>query len=166
MHAREVDVGDALEVRARALQLVALGIGEAHAQRPQATHAAVVGGRAAKRHGYLVKAPLERIANELAGAIGGGVEGIAKLVRHQGQPRSRCHLDERAVLVEHAVANLHLVHQRTVDAKALQGPAHGAHHCLGGALAAVRHRHAGALAAAKHLLSCLLQQLGRGFAAQ
>ena len=103
---------------------------------PERSEAAVGGGRAADRHDHASGAHLDGLADQLAGAGSGGVEGLVLLsASGQQQPRRRRHLDDRRRALE-APARLDGLPQRAGHGGAAVGPAQNGER----ALATVGHR--------------------------
>jgi hypothetical protein len=110
----------------------------AHAAQP-----AVGGGRAAEAHDDLLRAQVECLVDELAGAGGGGGHGIvARGAADQREPGGASHLDDRRAAMESPLG-LHRVAQWAGD----RAGAVGAAECFQGALTTVGHRLLDALVA-------------------
>lgn len=81
---------------------------EAHAQRLRKTCPRIIRRRAADAEDDFRDAPLDRIADQLAGAVGGGDERVALLLGNQRQAGGLRHLDHRRLAVaEEAVRSEH-----------------------------------------------------------
>ena len=136
-----VDAADLLQVFPAAIQLPALRIQEANAQGADTAHAAVVGGAAADGNGQLREALVQGVADQLAGAVAGGAQGVPLVHGHHGQAGGRRHFQHRPVFVQPAVAGLGGLHQRSVHQGLHPAAVLRRHHRVGGALAAVGYGH-------------------------
>ena len=72
-----------------------LRVEKAVAQGLEHPHTAVVGGAASDAHQKTAAALGDGVSDDLPHAVGGGVQGIALGLRHQGETRSPGHLHHR-----------------------------------------------------------------------
>ena len=123
------------------------------------TLAAIVGGAAPHRDGDIPDAPFQGVPDQLAGAIAGGLHGVALFRGHQGQARGLGHLDDGPPAGQQAIGCLHRRSHGAPDFHRPDASLQLGHHGLHGPLSAVGHQHPLGDRLGKHLSHRLFQQL-------
>ena len=112
IHARDVHDAQPFQRRAAEGKLSSRRVPERHAQRLRHARAAVVCGGAAQADEEFPASRIQRRAHQLAGAVGGGEFGAARLRLRQRQPGGGTHLDDRDAVVQNGEAARHAIAHR------------------------------------------------------
>ena len=147
-------MGDFVQRSAGGNKLPALSVREADAQRRSAAAAAIVGGAAAQSQQNAGIAPLYRVADKLAHAVGCGDAGVLAVI---GQRKARAgrHFDHGLLFLQLEVGRLHALPKGALHPDCHQFAAADLLEAGHGAFATVRHRDAHQLARREHILKAL-----------
>ena len=138
---RNIDTLQPSQRRAAVGQRNPVSVKEGRAKGGCHSRTGVVGGAAAEAHDDAVETPVQRLADDLAGAPRGGNPGVPASGRDQCQSRRLGHLDDRGLTVSHrSPSGLQRLPQWSGDDFAEHLTAAAAHQGVYGAVTAVGDR--------------------------